>query len=86
MKPQVKLNTKSVYEELKSVLTSYNIQSVAEVANVHVNTIYHWLEGYTKAPRIDTIDRVAKAVGHRIELRLVTKPTAKRYRHLRVVK
>lgn len=57
-----------VFEKLKDILQGYNVESVAEVAGVAPSTIYFWLDGHTKCPRLDTIVKVAGAVGWEISL------------------
>ena len=57
-----------IYEDIKSELKGYNIESVAENSGVAPATIYFWLNGTTKKPRLDTVVRVAKAIGYELQL------------------
>lgn len=74
----------AIFEELKDILYEYNSQSVAESAGVATSTIYFWLDGQTRKPRLDTIVKVAAAVGY--ELRLVKVGKAMPRRRLVAVK
>lgn len=58
-----------LFEDLKGELRNWNVDSVAKEAEVAPSTIYFWLDGRTKKPRLDTIVKVSKAIG--FELRLV---------------
>ena len=68
-----------VFEELKTLLTFYEIREVANCANVATSTIFFWLSGRTKSPRLDTFTRVSDAVGFKLELIRVDKGSAKKY-------
>ena len=57
-----------VFEDLKSELRGWDISSVARSADVAQATIYFWLEGRTKTPRIDTITKVADVIGFELAL------------------
>lgn len=59
-----------VFEDLKTVLYDYDLTSVAYTAKVSIQTLYNWIHGYTKYPRIDTLTKVANAVGFEINLEL----------------
>jgi transcriptional regulator with XRE-family HTH domain len=48
--------------ELKSV----SLESVAYEAGCSPSTLYHWREGITIAPRINTLTRVAQVLGYTI--------------------
>ncbi len=100
MKAATRLDAKikEVRDELKrtqlflDVITAirdsgWNLEALAEEAGVADSTIYFWLNGYVKHPRIDTICKVAAALGFDVRLYRVrnVKPTA-RQRGLRVVK
>ena len=61
-----------IFEELKEELQDWNIESVAECAGVSNACIWYWLEGKVKKPRLDTIMRVADAIG--FDLKLVKRP------------
>jgi DNA-binding phage protein len=58
-----------IFEELKEELHEYNILSVAEASGVTDACIHLWLSGQTKKPRLDTVVRVADAIG--FDMRLV---------------
>lgn len=75
----------TIFEDVKGILQSYNVKSVSDLSGVAVPTIYSWLEGRVHKPRLDTIVKVADALGY--ELRLVVKGATKlTKKHLRVVK
>lgn len=67
--------------------SGWNFEALAEEAGVAEATLYFWLNGYVKHPRIDTISKVATALGFDVRLYRVrnVKPTAKQ-RRLSVVK
>ena len=83
--PRKKLNPNDAFGELKEALNDYDIESVASAADVHVTTLYHWLDGRTTGPRITTMQKVAKAIGYKIVLHLTAKGSVKPKRHLRLV-
>jgi len=79
-KLQLGLNN-GIFEELKGVLEGYNLESVADIAGCAHGTLYNWMSGETKSPRLCNIINVAKAVGFTIKLiRAPSKPA------LRIVK
>lgn len=45
-------------------------KDIAEKAGVHISTLYNWAELKTFAPRIDTLCKVAGALGFEIVLEL----------------
>ena len=57
-----------IFEEIKEVLQTTNIQWVARQAKVGESTLYNWLEGKTKSPRLDTIYKVADCLGFDVKL------------------
>ena len=65
-----------IFEELKDELQAWNIESVAECAGVSNACIWYWLEGKVKKPRLDTIMKVADAIGFDLKLvkRLQVRP------------
>lgn len=65
---------------LIAVFDSPAIKSLALRAGVHFTTLYHWRNGPTVAPRIDTLARVALAVGYELTLT----PVARKPRLTRV--
>jgi len=70
-----------VFSDLKSILNTYNLESVAELAGCAHGTLYNWMTGRTKSPRLCTIIKVAKAVGCELKLTQLSRtPT------LRIVK
>lgn len=44
-------------------------QYIADEAEVHWTTLYNWCAGKTTKPRIDTLSRVARAMGYEIVLK-----------------
>jgi len=57
--------------------TDYGKQDIAEKAQVHWTTLYAWLSGRTRKPRIDTLCRVAFALGFDIVLARRSSSTVK---------
>ncbi len=53
----------NTYEFFLSELEQYNIMEVAEEAGVHYTTLYLWLRGKTKAPKLSTLLQVAPVIG-----------------------
>lgn len=62
-----------VYDDLVSLLhTEYysgkSVESMAVQAGVATTTLYFWMEGKVKKPRIDTLVKVATSLGKDIGL------------------
>jgi len=57
-----------LFTDLKGELRGWDIKSVAIEAEVAPATIYFWLCGKTKKPRLDTVARVANAIGFDLQL------------------
>ena len=57
-----------LFSDLKSELQGWNIESVADAAEVAPATIYFWLDGRTKYPLLRTVAKVAEVLGYDIEL------------------
>ncbi len=64
-----------IFEEIKEVLYSTNINWVSEHSGVSVSCLYLWLDGTTQLPRLDTVYRVAECLG--FDLQLVKKAILK---------
>ncbi len=75
----------AVFEELKDLLFDYEVRSVSELSGVSKATIYNWLEGKTRKPRLDTILKVAEALGYTLTLHRVGKAKTKP-KHIKLVK
>jgi len=60
----------SVFEALKLEIrrSPLSIYTIAAKCGVHDITIRYWLSGRTKNPRNDTLEKVARAIGKRLEL------------------
>ena len=90
MKAEAKDKEIQVFEEIKSELNKYDLQSVAEAAEVSLSTLYNWLIGKTIAPRISTLEKVAEVLDFKlvVELKLERKQAKDMNgtRHLTVVK
>jgi len=58
--------------------SGFSMDALAEHAGIAPATLYFWLNGYTKHPRLDTVHKVAHALG--LDIRLyrtkTVKPTA----------
>lgn len=57
-----------LFIELCELLQGWNIISVANAAEVSPTTIYYWLDGTVNLPRLDTIVKVAEAIGYELVL------------------
>ena len=71
----------ALFIELISYIGRADIRRLAEDAGVAQATIYHWMTGETQTPRIDTLTKVARALGYSIVLkrdRALTRPTLRR--------
>lgn len=67
--------------------SGFSIDALANEAGVAPATLYFWLDGKTKHPRIDTVHKVAAALGMNIRLYRTHKVTPRpEQRRLRVVK
>jgi DNA-binding phage protein len=73
-----------IFEEVKSYLIDYNIQSVAEIAEVCPATLYFWMDGTTQSPKLETVTKVAWALGYELRLGKITGKKGKKS-HLRSV-
>ncbi|MCG7984754.1 MAG: hypothetical protein JAY90_18630 [Candidatus Thiodiazotropha lotti] len=88
-----------VFEDVKDELRihdesdpseNYDIQHIAELANIHCSTLYKWIgDNPPRSPLMRTIHAVAEVLG--FEIRLVKKDGTKRRKkrsrkHLEVVK
>lgn len=59
---------KTIFDRVRRELGKYNISEVSEYSGVHRYTLYDWLKKETPAPRIDTLTKVADAIGFDIVL------------------
>lgn len=75
-----------LFEDLKGILNGYCVESVAEASGVATSTLYFWLDGKTRKPRLDTIVKVADALGYQLQLVERSQPMTRPVRHLRLVK
>lgn len=67
--------------------SGFSVDALAQEANVAPATLYFWMDGKTKHPRIDTVHKVATALGMDIRLYRTHKVTPRpEQRKLRVVK
>ena len=55
-----------------------DMQELAERANVGATTIWNWVYGDTYSPQLNTVIKVARALGYTLEL--------KKYNPLRIIK
>jgi transcriptional regulator with XRE-family HTH domain len=62
------MNNNTIFEDLKSELEQYNIESVAAEAGCAPATLYFWLQGKTKLPRLATVIKVADVLGYDVAL------------------
>lgn len=49
-------------------LNCAELKEVANEASVSVSTLHYWVYGYTIAPRISTLAKVARALGYELRL------------------
>jgi len=57
-----------LFEQLCNIINSYNVNWLSEESGVSSQAIYFWLSGKTRKPRLDTIFKVARAVGWNLTL------------------
>lgn len=57
-----------LFTDLKAELEAWDPKSVAEAAGIVPSTIYFWLSGKTRKPRLDTVIKVAGVLGYHVEL------------------
>lgn len=83
------LNRTRLFLDLLTAIrdSGFKLDELAKEADVAPATLYFWVSNYTKHPRIDTVCKVATALGFDVRLYQVrdVKPTAKQ-RRLSVVK
>ena len=65
-------DTEAVFEQLKHQIdrardSGTSLQTLARQAGLCNSTLYEWLDGKIKAPRLATMIRVAEALGQPIE-------------------
>lgn len=67
--------------------SGFTVEALAEEAGVAPATLYFWLTGHVKKPRIDTVHKVAHALGFDLRLYRVRRvvPSANRKR-MKVIK
>ena len=75
-----------IFVELKDILRDYCIASVSDACGVAEGTMYRWLDGVTRKPRLDTIVKVANALGYELRLHRINVAASRKRRTLRVVK
>jgi hypothetical protein len=83
----------AIFEALKLEIrrSQLSIYTIAHEAGVHHITIRYWLSGRTRYARRDTLEKVARAIGKRLDLSdghfglepYVPKPTSPRMPHWR---
>lgn len=56
-----------LYMSIQINLKSVNYKDVAKASNCSVTTLHNWESGKTKAPRINTLTKVAAVLGYSIE-------------------
>jgi len=67
--------------------SGFSVDALANEAGVASATLYFWLDGKTRHPRIDTVYKVARALGMDVRLYRTHKVTPRpEQRRLRVVK
>ena len=76
----------AIFDELKDILQEYVVADVALVAGVGEATIYFWLDGTTRKPRLDTIVKVAAALGYELRLHKRGATGTRKRRHLSIIK
>ena len=72
------------WSALLNELAQWDIPSVAAAADVSDQTMYYWLSGKTRSPRMITVVKVSRVLG--FELDLVKLSPTQRRANLRVVK
>lgn len=83
------LNRVRVFLDLLTCIqdSGFAIEALAQEAGVAPATLYFWLDGKTKHPRIDTVHKVATALGLDVRLYRAHRVTPRpEQRRLRVVK
>ena len=62
------------------MLNDVEKRQIAEIADIHWGTLYSWTSLRTRTPRIDTLCRVARALGYDIVLKRKSTPSPLRPR------
>lgn len=76
----------ALFEDLKGIIAEYNPLWIEQECGVTDQTIYNWLSGKTRKPRLDTIVKVASAVGYELTLQKVSAVTRGKRKGIVVVK
>ena len=62
----------AIVDQIVDIIDGLNDQGkkdLADEAEVHWTTMYNWISGKVRKPRIDTLAKVARALGYDIALR-----------------
>jgi DNA-binding phage protein len=65
-----KEETYQVFIDIKDIICEYDFHWLSETAGVSQQTLYNWHHGITSKPRIDTLTKVAAALGYDLTLTL----------------
>ena len=65
-----KQETYQLFVDIKSLICEYDFHWLSETAGVSQQTLYNWHHGVTCKPRIDTLTKVADALGYDLTLTL----------------
>ena len=76
----------AIFEELKDIISDYNPRWIELECGVTDQTIYNWLSGKTRKPRLDTIAKVARSVGYELFLGKIQTVNRGKRAKLKVVK
>lgn len=76
-KKHLLLNSVKAFDRLKEMVWEYNIEYLANAANVCQATLYNWCDGTTQHPRLTTVVKVAKAMGYEVTFTRISKPVLK---------
>ena len=78
-KPRINETVRTrVFLDLITLLSTEDLKTVANEAEVTYQTLHNWLYGATLNPHINTLFKVANALGYEIALRKKSTTTLKR--------
>lgn len=76
--PTVEEYRHDLFLEVIGVLHKYDVQEVAEMADVHFTTLYSWLrEDGVMCPRLTTLYKVLPVIGLELQVVKAGKPKAR---------
>lgn len=70
-----------LFLELLGELKNYNVSDVADATGIYKATLYFWLDGTTKCPKMPNIIKVADVLGMELTMKAKARHTKRRKRN-----